>query len=172
MRRVILILLAIVTAVTATGCSAVRDILGDEKYDKLSGKLTAAWEQVGKDALGELADDAWREFGFGRSLDWPDDSIASSLPKLRSGKIEYSYSAGDGGYIKLKNISDSELDEYLACLGEIGYRKTVETPPFTVLVTFDGTYVGFIRGSGRTCSVIYADSFSRITEICSIAEVK
>ena len=52
MRRVILILLAIVTAVTATGCSVVRDILGDEKYDKLSGKLTAAWERVGKDALG------------------------------------------------------------------------------------------------------------------------
>jgi len=170
MRRVILILLIALTALSATGCSVVKEILGEEKYEELTGKLTAAWEQVGKDRLSSLTDDAWREFGFGRSLDWPDDPIASALPKLRDGKTEYSYSAGDGGYIKLKNISDSELDEYLKKLGDMGYKKTVDTPPFNVLVTCDGTYVGFIRSGGSECSIVYADSFSRITEITSMRE--
>ncbi len=172
MRRVILILLIALIAISVTGCSVVEDILGEEKYEKLTGKLTAAWEQVGKDRLSSLTDDAWREFGFGRSLDWPDDPIASALPKLRDGKTEYSYSAGDGGYIKLKSISDSELDEYLNKLQEMGYRKTVDTPPFNVLVTFDGTYVGFIRSGRSECSIIYANSFSRIIEITSMTEEK
>lgn len=168
MRRILLLLLISVVVCSFGGCSVIKDIMGEEKYEKLSGKISAAWEQVGKDTLAELTDDAWREFGFGRSLDWPQDGIASSLPKLRDGKIELSYSSEHGGYIKLKGISDSELDEYIGRLEEIGYRKTVKTEPFNALLTFDGAYVGFIKTENSRCSMLYADSFAGINEILSM----
>ncbi len=172
MRRIMLLLLVLLVVFSAGGCSVIKDIMGEEKYEKLSGKLSAAWEKVGRDTLAELTDEAWREFGFGRSIDWPEDSIASSLPKFRDGKVEVSYSAENGGYIKLKGVSDSELDEYIARLEELGYRKTVQTDPFNVLLTFDGTYVGFIKTDTSKCSMVYAGSFAGINEIVSMTEVK
>lgn len=172
MKRIMLLLLVLLTAFSVSSCSVIKDIMGEEKYEKLSGKLSAAWEKVGKDTLAEITDEAWREFGFGRSIDWPKDGIASSLPKFRDGKVEVSYSAESGGYIKLKSVSDRDLDEYISRLEELGYRKTVQTDPFNVLLTFDGTYVGFIKTDSSKCSMVYADSFAGINEIVSMTEVK
>ncbi len=167
MRRIIIILLAVIICVPITGCSVIEDILGTEKYEMLSNKLSAAWENVGKDALSTLTDDIWREYGFGKSIDWPAEGIGSGLPKFRDGKVS-SYFDESSGYIKIEDISDGELDEYIDTLGKIGYNSVDTKEPFNVMLVFDGTYVGFIRTSDSECSMLYASSVEKLENLLEL----
>ncbi|MEG1743331.1 MAG: hypothetical protein RR246_04110 [Clostridia bacterium] len=165
MRSLIIFAAAVLVCAVLCGCSIVKTIVGEEKYTKIEKKLDKAWSEVGKDALRDLTDDTWRQFGFGKTIDWPKDNLAQALPILRDGKISACYSDGTRGYIRAESINQSEFDTYLSKYLEKGFKKTVQTPPFSTLVTFNDTYVGFIYDGSSLLSIYYADSFPLISDL-------
>ncbi len=170
MHRFLLILLVATSIFTMTGCSVAKDILGEEKYNELTDKINAAWDRVGKDAIGDLTDDAWREFGFGKSLDWPGDGVGATLPKFRNAHVNSCISDKESGHISLSAVSDSDIDEYLQKLYGIGYEKAPQSAPFDTVVVFDGTYVGFVRLGKSDCALVFAPSLEKLEKLANIDE--
>ncbi len=170
MHRFSLILLAALVIFTMTGCSVAKDILGEEKYNELTEKINTAWEQVGKDAIGDLTDDAWREFGFGKSFDWPSEGVGATLPKFRDANVKSCLSDKESGHISLSAVSDADIEAYLQKLYGIGYEKAPKSAPFDTVVVFDGTYVGLVRLGSSDCALVFAPSLEKLEKLAHIDE--
>lgn len=166
MRKIILFLLLIFSFTSLVSCGTIRNILGEDKYAKLESKLDAAWNEVAKDALTELTDDAWRGLGFGKTLDWPKNGLAGSLPKLRDGKLEFCYSTDDAscGYITFSSIEEDKLQDYIERLNEIGYSQTEKISGYNTVLTFDNDYLGLIYNSTEKELKLYFASSLAVLE--------
>lgn len=137
----------LVMCFSLVSCSIVDSLLEEAGIDDLKEKLDTAWSEVGEEGVNNLIDDTWRDYGFGKSLQWPESGNGKHIPKLRTGDTVYSYAneSGSSGCICMKNISDEDYDTYKLSLYDLGYRKSTPYEELTDVLLCDGLYIGFTR---------------------------
>ncbi len=143
--------IAVLAAALLCSCSFIDSAMAEAGLDgDLRDKIDTAWDEVGKEGIKAVIDDAWREYGLGRSLDWPQKGNGALLPKLRDGKTEFAYSGGNGAYgcICVSGVSGGKLAEYKEKLASIGFAETVAECSVKELYTCDGLTVGFAQLDG------------------------
>ncbi len=151
-------------------CSAVSDILDKAGAGDLKEKLNTAWSEVGKDALDGLADDIWREYGFGKSLGWPENGNGAHIPKLRGGTVEYAFASGDGGcgLVRLSGVTKDEYENYVNGLKELGFVLSLTISRLDEIYVCDGLYIGFLK-EGRTLCICYGESAAELDDVYDAA---
>ena len=168
-KKLLCVLLALL-CLCCSSCSKIFDLLDKAGGGDLKEKLDTAWSEVGKDELDNFADDIWREYGFGKSLGWPDTGNGSSLPKLRDGDTEYSFASEDGkcGCIKTSGVTDEEYEAYISDLEEIGYTESLTNSTLDEVYVCKGLYAGFLR-DGETLYICYAGTADEIDDVYTAA---
>lgn len=153
-------------------CQAVSGLLDKAGAGDLKEKLDTAWSEVGKDALKNFADDIWREYGFGKSIGWPETGNGAHVPKFREGKIESAFISDGGrrGCLRIDGTDSAELEKYKTGLEDIGYQHTITASHFESIYTCDGLYIGFIKNE-KTLYICYDESASGLDGIYETALV-
>ena len=113
----------------------------------LRDKIDTAWSEVAKDGIKDVFDEVWREYGLGRSLEWPTSGSGSLLPKLRDGETLFSLQdeEGDRGSVCLTGVTEEKLNEYRELLSERGFTETIASSSLGELFSCDGLMVGFAK---------------------------
>ena len=134
-------------------------------------KINTAWDEVAKEGIKTVIDDAWREYGLGRSLEWPGKGNGALIPKLRDGSTEFAYASKDGAYgcICVSGVSKSKLAEYKKNLAELGFVETVAACSVSELYSCDGLIVGFTEYEGDLL-ICYGNSAEEIEAAHSAAK--
>ncbi len=166
MRKKTIIILSVLLCFMLTSCSVVNDLLAEAGIDDLKDKFDAAWSEVGKDAMGDLIDDIWRDYGLGRSLNWPETGNGALLPKLREGDYEDSVISEDGrtGCIILKSVSLGDCEEYVNELVSLGFRQSLTVTSLDAVYSCDGLYCGF-RQTADLFYIVYGESVDELNEV-------
>ena len=73
--------------------------------------------------LGDLPDDAWREFGFGQSLAWPSEGPGAKLPPLRSGELSAGLDEPERGFLRITSLKEADYAAYVDELTELGFAS-------------------------------------------------
>ncbi|MBQ6183387.1 MAG: hypothetical protein IJK33_05805 [Clostridia bacterium] len=164
--------LAALLALLMCSCSFIDSAMEEAGLDPdLREKINTAWDEVAKDGIKTVIDDAWREYGLGRSLEWPDKGNGALLPKLRDGKTEFAYRSKDGSYgcICVSGVSKSKLAEYKENLMGLGFAETVAACSVSELYSCDGLIVGFTDLDGDLL-ICYGNSAEEIDAAHSAAK--
>ena len=136
----------LLVCVLLCSCSFLQSAMEEAGLDAdLREKIDTAWSEVAKDGIKDLIDDAWREYGLGRSIDWPTKGSAAALPKLRDGTVRFSLADDTGSYgsICVTGASEDNIEKYKQKLASLGYAAPEETCDLGELYVCDGLYVGF-----------------------------
>ncbi|MDD4125344.1 MAG: hypothetical protein PHW77_06450 [Eubacteriales bacterium] len=168
-KKLLCVLLALF-CLYCSSCSKVSDLLDKAGAGDLKEKLDTAWSEVGKDAIDNLADSIWREYGFGRSLAWPDTGNGAFIPKLRGGVTEYSFWSDDGkcGCIYMSDVTKDEYDKYITNLKELGYGFSLTISVLDEVYVCDGLYIGLLR-EGKTLYICYGESVAELDDVYDAA---
>ena len=168
MRKKTIIILSVLLCLMLTSCSTVNELLEEAGIDDLKDKFDTAWSEVGEDAMGNLVDDIWREYGLGRSLNWPEDGNGGLLPKMRSGEYEDSFVSEDGkeGCIIMESVSLDDYGEYVENLKSIGFKQSITVTELDSVYSCDGLYCGFAITEDYFY-IVYGESVNGINEVFS-----
>lgn len=166
MRKKTIIILSVLLCFMLTSCSTVNDLLAEAGIDDLKDKFDAAWSEVGKDAMGNLVDDIWREYGLGRSLNWPENGNGALIPKLRGGDYEDSFVSDDGksGCIILNGVSFDEYEAYEETLAGLGFRQSLTITELDAIYSCDGLYCGFMPEE-ELFYIVYGETVDELNEV-------
>ena len=166
MRKKTIIILSFLLCLMLSSCSTVNDLLEEAGIDDLKDKFDTAWSEVGKDAVGDLVDDIWREYGLGRSLNWPEDGNGALLPKLRESDYEDSFVSEDGreGCIILKNVSSDGYEEYVSTLEDLGFKPSITVTELDSVYSCDGLYCG-LKPTEKLFYIVYGESVDGINSV-------
>ena len=97
-KTLIFIVFALAAALLCS-CSFVQSAMEEAGLDRdIREKIDTAWNEVAKDGIKTVADEVWREYGLGRSIEWPSKGNVALHPKLRDGKTEFALSDEGGTY--------------------------------------------------------------------------
>ncbi|MBO4501250.1 MAG: hypothetical protein J5760_03320 [Clostridia bacterium] len=154
----------LLVAALLCSCSFLQSAMEEAGLDAdLREKIDTAWSEVAKDGIKDVLDDAWREYGLGRSIDWPTKGSAAALPKLRDGTVRFALadSSGEFGSICIAGASESNIEKYKQKLASLGYAETQEECSLSELYVCDGLLVGF-AGHGGALFIIYGRTAEEI----------
>ncbi|MBO7401021.1 MAG: hypothetical protein J6U75_07435 [Clostridia bacterium] len=164
--------LAALLVLLMCSCSFIDSAMEEAGLDPdLRDKINTAWDEVAKEGIKTVIDDAWREYGLGRSLEWPGKGNGALIPKLRDGSTEFAYRSKDGAYgcICVSGVSKSKLAEYKKNLAELGFVETVAACSVSELYSCDGLIVGFTEYEGDLL-ICYGNSAEEIEAAHAAAE--
>ncbi len=170
-------LIFIVTALAASllcSCSFVQSAMDEAGLDRdIRDKINTAWDEVAKDGIKTVADEVWREYGLGRSIEWPSKGNGALLPKLRDGKTEFALADEGGTYgaVCISDVSDSSLADYKALLAERGFVETLAACSVGDLYSCDGLMTGFAY-PGNKLVICYGNSVEEIDNAYAAAAQK
>ena len=145
-KKTLCLLLCALCAALMCACSFVQSAMEEAGLDQdLREKIDTAWSEVAKDGINNVVDEIWREYGMGRSLEWPSSGSGSLLPKLRDGETLFSLQdeEGDHGSVCLTGVTEEKLNEYKSLLSERGFTETIAASSLSELYSCDGLLVGF-----------------------------
>ena len=168
-KKLLCVLLALF-CLCCSSCSAVSNLLDKAGAGDLKEKLDTAWSEVGREAVGEMADNIWREYGFGKSLDWPDSGNGAYIPKFRDGVTEYSFSSDDGkcGCVRMSDVTKDKYDKYITDLQELGYGLSLTVSQLDEVYVCDGLYIGLLK-SMETLYICYGESVAELDDVYDAA---
>ena len=170
MQKKILCILLAFSCLCLVSCSVFSDLLDKAGAGDLKDKLDTAWSEVGKDVIKDIADSLWREYGFGKSLDWPETGNGAHVPKFKGGATEYSFISeeGDCGCIYLSDVSKDEYEKYITGLEEIGYKQSLVISLLDELYGCDGLYIGLLKDDNMLY-ICYGESVTELDDVYKAA---
>lgn len=170
MPKKLLCFLLIIACFSLVSCSLVSNLLEKVGLGDVKDKLDTAWSEVGKEVLDNLTDSLWREYGFGKSLEWPKDGNGAHVPKLRSGATKYSFASEDGscGCIYMSDISEENYKKYVTELTELGYKQSLSISQLKEVYVCDGLYIGLLK-TDDTLYICYGKSVTELDDVYNAA---
>ncbi len=125
MKKIIPFLTLLTICVFLTSCSLVESIIlkipffEEADISSLTGKAEKAWEEVGKDALKDAAQNATDAiFGEKEELLWPANGVAEGIPEVTFGTIEKIEEIGSVTIITVYGVSLEKYEKYVSSLND------------------------------------------------------
>lgn len=173
-KKMLIFIVAALAAALMCSCSFIQSAMDEAGLDQdLRDKIDTAWSEVAKDGIKTVADEVWREYGLGRSIEWPSKGNGALLPKLRDGKTEFALSDEGGTYgaVCISGVSESALAEYKAQLIKRGFTETLAACSVGELYSCDGLITGFAYPEDKLI-ICYGDSVEEIDNAYAAAAQK
>lgn len=161
-KKILSPLLLIFVCFNLVGCSAVESMIKkipffeEADIDSLTDKAEKAWNEVGKDALKDAAENAANTLlDKGKALSWPESDTMKDIPEVSTGVISKIDEKETIVEITVKEITLAGYDEYVNVLND----------------TFGAsTSTGIYRLEDRLLSAIYDEENS--TLIITVSVIK
>lgn len=163
-KKSLLSVLLVLCLALMCSCRFIDSAMEEAGLDRdLRDKIGTAWDEIGKDGIKTVIDDAWREYGLGRSIEWPEKGNGALLPKLRDGKTVFAYRSDKGTYgcICMSGVSESKLAAYKENLKSLGFTETIAACMVSELYSCDGLMTGF-TSIGEDLLICYGNSAEEI----------
>lgn len=121
MKKLLIILLAVLLACTLTACKSPSEMIGEKIGEKIVESALGGNVDIDGDEITIKGDDG-SELALGATK-WPDDKLASEIPKMTKGKITYVANSDQIFMIAIEEVNKKDYEDYQAEIINSGYTN-------------------------------------------------